>query len=89
MAQNYISISEKIKRIHKMFTALPALEFDYSVNDYYGYWYAEDRLYLICDCMVQAYYFVEANSPKEAVDKVLKRHEEAMHAGEWVDESIE
>ena len=33
-----------------------------------------------------AYYFVKANSPYDAVGKVLKRVDEAMKAGQFVDE---
>lgn len=89
MAQTYVSITDKIKRIHAMKTALPCIEFDYSINPYLGFYYAEDRLYLLRDCMVDAYYFVEADSPYKAVEKVLKRVDEAMHAGEQVYEEFE
>lgn len=82
--QTYISIMDKIKRTHAMKNALPCMEFDYSINPYLGVWYAEERLYLLHDCMVDAYYFVEAGSPYEAVEKVLRRVEEAKHAGEMV-----
>lgn len=89
MAQEYISIMDKIKRAHQMKNALPCMEFDYSINPYLGYWYAEDGLYVLQDCMVDAYYFIEARNPKEAIEKVLKRVEEADHAGEWVEEEYE
>jgi hypothetical protein len=89
MTQKYISIMDKIDRSHKMFNALPCMEFDYSINPYLGYWYAEERLYILQDCMVNAYYFIEAGSPKEAIEKVLKKVEEAEHAGEWVEEKYE
>lgn len=86
MAQKYISIMDKIKRSHAMLNALPCMEFDYSINPFLGYWYAEDRLYVLNDCMVDAYYFIEANSPEDAIKKVLERVEEAERAGEWVEE---
>lgn len=89
MVQNYISIMDKIKRVHAIKNALPCMEFNYSVNPYLGYWYAEERLYVIQDCMVECYYFIEAGSPKEAIEKILKRVDEAEHAGEWVEEEYE
>lgn len=39
--------------------------------------------------MVGAYYFVEADSPYKAVEKVMKRVDEALHAGEQVNEEYE
>lgn len=84
MAQSYVSVMDKIKRVHNMKNALPCMEFDYSINPYLGFWYAEERLYLLCDSMVDAYYFVEADSPYKAVEAVLKRVDEALHAGETV-----
>ena len=89
MTQTYVSIMDKIKRVHDMKKALPCMEFDYSINPYLGFWYAEERLYLLHDCMVDAYYFVEADSPYKAVEKVLKRVDEALHAGEPVNEEYE
>lgn len=86
MTQKYISIMDIIKRSHDMFKALPCMKFDYSINNYLGYWYAEERLYIVHDCMIDAYYFEIANSPADAIEKVLNRNEEAQHAGEWVDE---
>ena len=86
MSQNYVSISDKIKRTHAMKNALPCMEFKFDINPYLGYWYAEERLYLIVDCMVDCYYFIEANSPYDAIAKILKRHEEAEHTGEYVPE---
>lgn len=86
MSQKYISFMDTIKRIHAMKNALSCIEFKYDINPYLGYWYAEDRLYLIIDCMVDCYYFIEANSPYDAIAKILKRHEEAEHAGEIVPE---
>lgn len=86
MTQKYISIMDIIKRSHDMFNALPCMKFDYSINHYLGYWYAEEQLYIVHDCMIDAYYFEIANSPADAIEKVLNRNEEAQHAGEWVDE---
>lgn len=89
MAQEYISIMEKIKRAHAMKNALPCMEFNYDINPYLGYWYAEERLYIVRDCMVDAVYFQIADSPKDAIEKILKRIDEANHAGEWVQEESE
>ena len=89
MAQTYVSFMDKIKRVHDMKNALPCMEFDYSINPYLGFWYAGERLYLLNDCMVDAYYFTEADSSYKAVEKVLKRVDEALHAGEPVNEEYE
>lgn len=89
MAQEYISIPEKIKRCHAMKNALPCMDFDYSINDYLGFWYAEDRLYVLHDSMIDAYFFEIANSPADAIAKVERRWSEAQQAGKWVDEEVE
>lgn len=85
MSQKYISFMDTIKRIHAMKNALPCIEFKYDINPYLGYWYAEEQLYLLHDCMVDAYYFVIANSPYDAIEKVLKRIDEAEEAGKYVE----
>lgn len=84
MAQKYIPFMEVIKRCQQMKDALPCIEFNYSINPYLGYWYAEERLYILHDCMMDAYYFETAGNPHEAIEKVNKRWDEAMHAGEMV-----
>lgn len=89
MTQKYISIMETINRCHKMKNALPCIDFDYSINPYLGYWYAEERLYVIHDCMVNAYFFEIAGSPGEAIERIKKRWEDAQHAGEYVPEEVE
>ena len=81
-AQKYVSVMEKIERVHALKNALPCFEFDFSFNPYLGFWYAEEGLYFLCDYMVDAYYFVDARSPHKAIEKVLKRVDEALHAGE-------
>ena len=88
MAQKYLSIPEKIKMAHAFKNCIPTMDFDWSINPYLGVWYAEERLYVLLDCMVDAIYLVEADSPKDAIYKVLKRHEEAEHAGEYVPEEV-
>lgn len=37
---------------------------------YYDYYYAEDCLYVIRDRIYEKYYFVEARSPKQALDSM-------------------
>lgn len=56
---------------------------------YMMYYYAEDRLYVIRDCMLDNYYFVEAGSPGKALEKYRQVMEDAAHAGEWVPEEYE
>ena len=80
MAQEYISVMDKIKRSHAMVNALPCMQFDYSVNKYLGFWYAEERLYVIHDCTVDAYYFEKAENPIDAIYRVLKRIDAANDA---------
>lgn len=39
--------------------------------------------------MVDGFYFINAKSPKEAIDKMNKRIDEAVHAGEiYVEEEF-
>ena len=75
MAQEYISIPEKIKRCHAMKNALPCMDFDYSIDTFVGFWYAEDRLYVVHDSTTDAYFFEIAKSPAEAVTRVKKRYD--------------
>lgn len=56
---------------------------------YYGYYYAEDRLYVLRDCMTDSFWFVYASSPADALDQYKERMEEAYHAGEFVMEGEE
>ena len=86
MCSNNVSIMDAIKTCHKMEKAFQSMRFDYSINPYLGYWYAEEQLYILKDFMVDAYYFVKANSPYDAVEKVLKRVDETMKAGQFLDE---
>lgn len=79
------------KRLHKIFEDLKRVrwhdfeEVGYNAP-YFQYYYAEDRLYIICDIMLGNYWFVEAGSPAEAMQICEKRMEEARKAGSWVDE---
>lgn len=74
MAKEQIGIMEIIKRCHKIKNALPCIEFDYSLNPFVGYWYAEEQLYVMCDEMLGAYYFITARSPLEAMRIVEQRY---------------
>lgn len=89
MVQKHVSTPEKIKMVHAFKNSIQTMEFDYSINPYLGVWYAEERLYILLDCMVDAIYLVEADSPKDAIYRVQKRCEEAEHAGEYVPEEDE
>jgi hypothetical protein len=50
---------------------------------YYLWYYAENCLYIIRDCMTDMLYFVEARSPVKAFGLLAARLDEAMRAGEW------
>ena len=82
------------KKIHDVFEGLKSIrwhdfeEVGYSAP-YYQYYYAEDRLYVIRDCMLGNYWFVEAGSPAKAMQICEKLMEEAAHAGEYVPEEYE
>ena len=89
MAQKYIPVMERIKRAHDMKNVLPCIKFNYSINPYLGFWYAEDKLYIVHDCMVDAIYFQIANSPLDAIEKIIKRIEDANNAGSFVEEELE
>lgn len=56
---------------------------------YYDWYYAENRLYIIRDRMIETYCFVEAGNPKEALKLYKDRLDDAMRAGEWVEEVYE
>jgi hypothetical protein len=40
------------------------------VNERYGTYYAENRLYLVFDYLTQATYFTKADSPRDAIKRV-------------------
>ncbi len=56
---------------------------------YFSYYYAEDRLYLIKDNMVDCIWFVEEGSPAKALQVVKDRWDEAMKAGQPVEENYD
>ena len=56
---------------------------------YYLWYYAENRLYIIKDCMTNGLYLIEARNPTEAFKKLVARLDEAMKAGEMADEEYD
>lgn len=56
---------------------------------YYDWYYAENRLYVIRDRMIETFRFVEADNPREALEQYKSRLDEVMRAGEWVEEVYE
>lgn len=56
---------------------------------YYLWYYAENRLYIIKDCMTNGFYLIEARNPTEAFKKLVARLDEAMKAGEMADEEYD
>lgn len=83
------------KRIHEIFEALKNgvrwHDFrEVGIDEGWCQWYyAEDRLYIIKDVMVDGFYFYEASSPGKALEMHRQRWDEAMKAGSWVDEEVE
>lgn len=84
------------KAIHEVYRAIQTNDLKW--NDfpsiglseaYYLWYYAENRLYVIRDCMTDMLYFVEARSPVEAFGLLTARLDEAMRAGEWCKEEQE
>lgn len=55
-------------------------------EDYYDWYYAEDRLYIIRDRVMTTYYFVEAGSPVEAMKKYRDHAEDIARAMGGVDD---
>ena len=70
------------KTLHAAYDALK--DFHYNdfhevgvVEHYYDYYYCEDELYIIHDRLTDEILFVEARSPKEALDKYKNITQEA------------
>ena len=82
--------------IHKLYRAMKANDIKWNdfpsiglCESYYLWYYAEDRLYMIKDCMTDMIYLVEARSLTEAFKHLVARlNEAAIHAGEMVDEEV-
>ena len=74
--------------IRKLYRAMKANDIKWNdfpsiglCESYYLWYYAEDRLYMIKDCMTDMIYLVEARSPIEAFGILASRIDEAMRAG--------
>lgn len=81
--------------IHELYRAMEANDIKWNdfpsiglCESYYLWYYAEDRLYIVKDCMTDMIYLVEARNPVEAFKHLMARLEEAMRAGEIVDEEM-
>jgi hypothetical protein len=81
------------KAIHEVYQAIQSNDLKW--NDFpsiglseafYLWYYAENRLYIIRDCMTDMFYFVEAGNPEEAFRVFATRLDEATKAGEWCQE---
>ena len=93
-AQNDMNKTDEA--IHESFRAIK--EKDIKWNDfpsiglsesYYCWYYAENRLYIIKDCMTNGLYLIEARNPTEAFKKLVARLDEAMRAGQMADEEYD
>lgn len=81
------------RAIHELYRAFTANDIKWNdfpsigLNEtWYMWYYAENRLYVIVDCMTDRLYLVEARSPVEAFSLFTARLDEAMRAGEWCEE---
>ena len=63
------------KTIHELYDNLPEItDILFIPSDSfkkYGTYYAENRLYLVYDYVTKATYFTKANSPNDAINRVV------------------
>ena len=81
-------IDRKIQEVSE-FLESGALWRSFADEPYFSYYYAEDRLYLIKDNMTDCIWFVEEGSPAKALQVVKDRWDEAMKAGQSVEENYD
>ena len=65
----------KIDQMRGITDILMNKDYDYSISSKWGFWYLEDRRYIVHDFMRGAFYFINADSPAEAILKAKKRSE--------------
>lgn len=85
-----MSIDKKIHDVFEYFSGKGIRWHDFhgvGVDEfYYDYYYAEDCLYVIRDRIYEKYYFVEARSPKEALEAMKGIAEQIASASSYADE---
>lgn len=83
-----MNIDTDINRFFDNLGHLRWMNFTYlGLNEsFYSYYYAEARLYIIRDGLTDQLFFVKADSPKDAFMKFNKRMEDALNAGQFIDE---
>ena len=81
--------------IHELYRAMKTNDIKWNdfppiglCESYYLWYYAENKLYMVKDCMTEMIYLVEARNPVEAYKYLMARLDEAMRAGEMVDEEV-
>ena len=81
-----MNIDMKIHEVFKYLTSREIKWWDFRdigvEEDYYDWYYAEERLYIIRDRVMLKYFFVEASSPKEALDIMRDGAESIVYCGE-------
>lgn len=83
-----MNVDASINRFFNSIVHLRWINFpDLGLNEaFYSYYYAEARLYIIRDDLTDQFFFVKADSPKDAFMKFHKRMEDALNTGQYVRE---